>query len=88
VTLAPPLHDASILRQLAALEPGWHTAPDCAWALAGESYDARGDILRLLGALYKEGELQRLHVWQKDRPIACYFLDSQRLLALAEEAES
>jgi hypothetical protein len=84
------LPDATILRNLAQLEAGWHTALDCAWLVTGSDsdYDARSDVLRLLGRLYDRGEIERLHVWSKNRPGPCYKLDPTHLLALAEELES
>jgi hypothetical protein len=82
--------DASILRRLAGLEAGWHTSLDCAWQVAGpdSDYDARSDILRLLGNLYDQGELERIHVWSKNRPGPCYKVNPEHLEALAEELGS
>jgi hypothetical protein len=86
--LAETSEGASILRRLAGLEPGWHAAIDCAWQLAGDDYEGRSAILRELGNLHKQGLIERIHVWQKDRPTPAYWIDPPRLEALAEELES
>jgi hypothetical protein len=88
--LAQTFQEASILRRLAQLEPGWHTSLDCAWLVTGpdSDYDARSDVLRLLGNLYDRGEIERLHVWSKNRPGPCYKVNPEHLEALATEAAS
>jgi hypothetical protein len=63
----------SILHQLSGLEPGWHSGPDAAWQLAGPDYEGRSAVLRELGRLYKEGVLERIHIWLKDRPVPAYW---------------
>jgi hypothetical protein len=89
MTIADTPHpDPGFLRRLAGLEPGWHTALDCAFQLpGGDAYEGRSATLADLGNAYKYGELERIHVWQKDRPLPTYFIDPTALLARAEELE-
>jgi hypothetical protein len=42
----------------------------------------------LLADLHRQGKLERLHVWSKDRPLPAYRIDPARLEALARELES
>jgi hypothetical protein len=77
----------SILRELATCEPGWHLGLSLAWQLGGDIYDDRSLVLRELGRLHKQGILERIHVWDKDRPKPVYWIDPSKLLALAEDAE-
>jgi hypothetical protein len=87
--IAQTLPDASILRQLAAVEPTacWHSSANIGWTIGGGDFQARGKVKQALGDLYKAGEIQRIFVTHNDAPLLCYFIDSAHLLALAEAAE-
>ena len=76
-----------LLPQLAELDDGWNSAPNIASKIGGDDYSARNDVKRALDELHRAGVLERLFVYHADRPMACFRIDSQRLLALAEEAE-
>jgi hypothetical protein len=82
---SPPL-DASTLRQLANFT-GWHSAQDAAWSAAGDSYEGRSAVKKCLGDLFRSHEIERIYVQHNNEPLLCYYIDGQRLQALAEAAE-
>jgi hypothetical protein len=82
-----PFPDTTTIRQIADLQPGWHSSNDVCWEVAGEDPVARRDVARMLEALHAAGHVQRMYVFNRGRPSACYLVDGH-LRELAEAAES
>jgi hypothetical protein len=77
------LPDATTLKRIAGLPPGWHLITDIAWEVAGDDPDARRAVVRLLESLYAGGRIERQFVYSRGRPQATYLIDSN----LAAELE-
>ena len=83
MTLADFL-DPVTIKQIAELPVGWHTSADVAWSVGGDDPDARRDVGRTLEALYDDGRIQRMYVFNKGRPQPCFLVDNS-LSELTEE---
>lgn len=79
--------DRAMVRQIANLDPGWHSAPDIAWQIVGGSYEERSRVKQTCSELYRAGYLERLYVQHADRPMSCYKIDPGKLWALAAELD-
>ncbi len=76
----------SIISHVAQLEPaGWHSGANISYEVAGDSYEDRGLVKRVLSDLHRAGLLQRIFVQHADRPLPCYLLEPDRLEELIEE---
>jgi hypothetical protein len=86
VIVAPSL-DPDTIKRIADLQPGWHAANDICWEVAPTDDEARTDVKRMLEALYVDHHLDRMFIFNRSRPMPCYLVDKNRLLAVAEELE-
>lgn len=73
---APP--DPSIVRRIAdEVEGGWASAADIAFSLLGD-VDHR-PVKTCLSQLFSLGLVDRLYIRHRNKPLACYKLDSEKL---------
>ena len=78
--------DPVIIKQIAQLPIGWHTSADVAWSVGGDDPDNRRDVGRTLEALYDDGRIQRMFIYNKGRPQPAFLIDNS-LSELTEELE-
>ena len=80
--------DLTTVRQIANCQPGWHSANDVAWTVAGDSYEGRSDVKRCLSELHRSGEVERIFVLHNGNQMLVYDIDPQHLWRVLEGLEA
>jgi hypothetical protein len=88
VDFTPTLDQLSIIRRLAALQsPGWHSAGNVVFEVGGYSQADRAAVNRVLSDLHRARLITRMFVQHRDKPMAAFLLEPDRLEDLLAEYE-
>lgn len=73
---------ATTLRRLLDVEPGWATVAELTFGLEPDSSDRRSDTRRALGDLARTRALEVVYVRHRGAPLLCIKVDHLRITAL------